>query len=45
LEEETMLIVTLFGHIEVPEIRDRPVRRRGDTRIDRRPTVPERYRP
>ncbi len=41
-----MLTVTLFGHIEVPDVApDRPIRRRGDTRVDRRPSVPERFRP
>ena len=41
-----MLIVTLVGHMDVREVaRDRPIRRRGDTRVDRRPAVPERYRP
>jgi hypothetical protein len=41
-----MLTVTLFGHIDVPDVApDRPIRRRGDTRVDRRPSVPERFRP
>ena len=41
-----MLIVTFVGHVDVPDVaRDRPIRRRGDTRVDRRPAVPERYRP
>lgn len=41
-----MLTVTPFGHVHVPDVAaDRPIRRRGDTRVDRRPSVPERYRP
>lgn len=41
-----MLIITLFGHAHVPDVlADRPIRRRGDTRVDRRPQLPERYRP
>jgi hypothetical protein len=32
-----MIVVTLFGHVDIPDVKDRPVRRRGDTRVDRRP--------
>jgi hypothetical protein len=40
-----MITITLFGHADVPVVRDRPIRRRGDTRVDRRPGVPQRGRP
>jgi len=40
-----MVTVTLFGHVHIPDVRERPIRRRGDTRVDHRPSVPERYRP
>jgi hypothetical protein len=32
-----MITVTPFGHIEIPDVPERPIRRRGDTRVDQRP--------
>lgn len=40
-----MLPITLFTPTAADEVRDRPLRRRGDERRDRRPAIPERYRP
>jgi hypothetical protein len=39
-----MFVFTMFGHVDLPLASDRPVRRRGDTCVDPRPVVPERYR-
>lgn len=40
-----MIVVTLFGHADIPDVKDRPIRRRGDTRVDRRPFAPKPDRP
>jgi hypothetical protein len=40
-----MLYVTLLTPMSTQERRDRPLRRRGDGRRERRLDVPERYRP
>ncbi|MGL6278207.1 MAG: hypothetical protein ACRC50_01450 [Gaiella sp.] len=40
-----MLPITLFTPTAAEEATYRPLRRRGDERRDRRPAVPERFRP